>query len=223
MTKHKYDTEEVRKSNVGGAISLGFEAKAVITYSEFTENKNILGGALGIIDATVMVESSRFNGNQAVKGGAISLPPNEYIHTYLTIKDTEFTDNVGMEGLGLNAIESFPDDIQGGAIYAKHYAITVHSSFSIYIQTSKFIGNVAKMGGAISISGNVTLSIQKTSLENNLAIIGGGIFCMQQAKVDISGTIFINNSALPCPNGNSECWHRASSKTGLRISELSDS
>ena len=166
-----------RSTIYGGAVYAHSTSSFEIFNCSFTRNKETyLGGAIYSLGKKLVINSSSFKRNEATKfGGAIyafveMLVTKSTIYEYNTVVGKHFSESYG------------------GAIYAKSVP-----SFEIF--NCLFIGNKARVGGAI-LSYGKKLIINLSLFERNKAIaFGGAIFAYVEILVTKS-SIYEYNTAV---------------------------
>jgi len=163
----------------GGAILIGQGAEVLIHDSEFLDNRNNLpghasnglGGAIhlynnvGGVTTKLRVSDTRFAGNQAgFVGGAImakgdfATPSNpQGSPTSVVVANCTFAQNIALNDPAVD-----PDGpTEGGAIMAEN-------NVGLEVFNSRFFGNSAGFGGAIS-SYRAAVQVESSDLRNNEA------------------------------------------------------
>ena len=140
-------------ASTGGAVRI-VDTSILIRNCIFNNNKaSNYAGAINIRDSKVRIENSKFTYNTATNnGGAIFNDISNFsANNYLNISDSIFTNN--------NAVN-------GGVIYSKNV---------LNIKGSNFTNNQANNGGVIYLS-NSKIFLNTSKLVNNFATNGGVIY-----------------------------------------------
>jgi hypothetical protein len=177
---------EIRGSsslNRGGAIEI-ISATVAIEGGSLIENRTNLpghkptatGGAIYLLDSVLRVSDARFERNQAAwVGGAIYAfgrwaDPVDAPKADITVVRSTFLDNVAIN----DACCTLAGVTQGGAIH-------VENQTTLLLQHSHFLGNRAKLGGAVN-SYRAIVEVTGSLFDGNRAIegtvlgAGGAIF-----------------------------------------------
>ena len=170
---------------VGAVVTTG---KTDIYDSYFANNTGSWGGAISSLgymnpdeDYVLTVKNTKFEGNNATFGGAIFVESSN-----LEVDNCTFENNKGV-GVG----SSGTSNTQGGAI------VVFPSGAQATITDSKFISNVARVGGAVSFAGvDGDSLIDNCTFVDNLADDGGAFyFWSGSATITVTDSDFINNAA----------------------------
>eukprot|EP00210_Caulerpa_lentillifera_P000356 g349.t1 len=213
----------------GGAIRVNIESDATITDCEFEFNSvqemDATGGAISIpYRGKLVLSKSSFFCNTARYGGGIYLREN----TNAIIRDCTFSNNTGfLQGGAIIALSEVNLDIlrstfisneggNAGALYAyKSSSATILDSIftnnkggslgggfylntnsRLFLVNSTFIENIGEKGGVISLSEDSTAFITSCNFNSNEAIVtGGAIMTDSGAVLTISNSKLTKNTA----------------------------
>ncbi len=160
-----------RGNIAGGAIRV-MDGTVLIQYCEF--NNNTTNGTGGAIDASglVMIQNSHFNNNSAAQGGgAISTAGN------IIVTESAFIQNKAIGGG------------EGGALQSWGNISVDQSTFTQNIATADF-------GGAISARNSGVISVSNSVFNQNKAYgYGGALHTF--GDVDVSNSTFYQNTVIP--------------------------
>lgn len=135
------------------------------------------GGSITATDATLLIHDTAFennaNGESGYAGAVVSS------NGKIEIIDSQFTGNS-------TSLNGGPGG--GGALHI--------SGTETLIRNSKFIGNLGRNGGAITVysAGRSVFRVEGSTFENNVGMAGGAIYLMS-APISIDRSHFINNMA----------------------------
>jgi parallel beta-helix repeat protein len=204
-------------NDLGGAVHTREEVVLTVENCQFNDNVSRGGGAIFVRDrSTLTVTNSSFEGNDAatygdleISGGAIATLSK----CNTTVKDSEFTNNKG---------------VNGGGIYSIFSNLTVENSTFLNNDSrtgarlgspdSSISGYTRGYGGAIFVDGasipndprfyvdwqngdsvGGTILIRNSRIEGNKAAgEGGGMFLLgyPQDKVTVEGSTIVNNEVV---------------------------
>ncbi|MBR0225327.1 MAG: fibronectin type III domain-containing protein, partial [Thermoguttaceae bacterium] len=195
-----------RAGRGGGAIQSYGEV--VVNSSVFIGNEAIDGGAVYCDDANLTIEGSVFTGNSASSlGGAVYSRDGANGETYLTVKDSCFTENNANVGgaifSGSSRIES--STISGNTAHTgAGIALGAKNGSSVLINLI-IVDNVASYnGGAICVSddGSIETQIENSLIARNIAAVGGGLYLMR-VETTLRNSTITNNS---CSDRGGGIW-----------------
>ena len=192
----------------GGAIRGKDANDIVISSSEF--NNNVLqgpvpdasGGALGLINTSLIVVDSSFTQNATTPtgfgGGAIffHIPFNDGITHGLSVANSKFVNNIAAA-------------FGGGGINV--FGILPNPGTQAYITNSIFANNTGGVGGAIYLDSIPTTITRSSFLDNKAQLEGGAIFASNfgnavfdspiRTQAQIEECVFLNNKIIGVPAG----------------------
>lgn len=180
--------------NRGGAIE-AISATVTIEGGALVENRSNLpghsrtatGGAIYVLDSTLRVSDARFERNQAAwVGGAIYAfgnwsDPVDVPRADVTVVRSTFLDNVAIN----DACCTLAGVTQGGAIH-------VENQTTLRLQHSHFLGNRAKLGGAVN-SYRAIVEVTGSLFDGNRAVEG--------AQLGAGGAIFASSNETAVDGG----------------------
>ncbi|MBE9129811.1 MULTISPECIES: DUF4114 domain-containing protein [unclassified Coleofasciculus] len=198
-------------SERGGAIQITHKGVLKVENVEFKDNVADKGG--GAIysewETRLTVTRSKFDGNKAIAGndergaGAIAFAsPGSF-----TVKDSEFTNNQGINGAAINSLNGkltienskFIDNDTTAGFYDTGKPNPFLRGFGGAVYTDRASSTGEPNGGTIQISNSV--------FEGNKGRGEGGAAYLYTAATDnviIEGSLFQNNEILALPNGGNE-------------------
>ncbi len=195
--------------NIGGAR----------TPSIHLNNASNNGGAIGLSNGTVVINSGKFTNNTAVNnGGALYLGGGSII-TNGGIFQLNSAKNGGAICLENGTLKMFAGDVQrnkvshyGGGIYVNNTSsnsqeVTLSSPDVVFAENTADIA-----GGGMAVNGNIYLHF-KGSLERNTANNGGGLYVAGGAAMEYEGGMIRHNKA----NGTSNTTTTGYQKTAAQI------
>jgi|GEM_PF-1719039 len=194
--------------DVGGAIYSEFQGQLVVENVNFNNNTADRGGGAiyNAFDGTLSVTGSTFDGNVAIAGndergaGAIAfLGPNE-----ITIRDSEFTNNRGINGAAINSLQ--------GELTIENSRFINNDTTAAFYDTGNLNPFLRGYGGALYTDlastgepGDLgSIRILNSTFEGNRGRGEGGaayLFTNDQDEVIIDGSTFRNNQVSELPNG----------------------
>lgn len=157
--------------NHGGAISAMKDVKLTVDNCEFDGDfsQYDAGGAIYAFNcSSINIKNSNFNDCMATFGSAIAS-----LESTVTISNSNFYRN--------------RVSWQGGAVYAMYGSLT--------IQSSKFIGNSAKNGGAVFADNLTYFEVNGGEFTQNIANDTAGAIFAFSNKVNKIQTTYSNNNA----------------------------
>ena len=145
--------------------------------NNYTSNEADCGGVMAIIKTEVDISSCQVMNNHAVHGGAVDLDD----FSEIIIKGSIFRQNSAQK--------------EGGALKLLTSYMTVVAS--------EFVGNVARIGGAMDISSeqahsDFSVSINDSKFFNNVASNIGGSMTIGYVNTTIIDSEFVGNTAEGC-------------------------
>ncbi|HEY9651555.1 MAG TPA: putative Ig domain-containing protein, partial [Coleofasciculaceae cyanobacterium] len=198
-------------SDRGGAIQVTNKGALTVENVEFKDNVADKGG--GAIytewETTLTVNGSKFDCNKAIAGndergaGAITfLSPGSF-----TVKDSEFTNNQGINGGAINSLN--------GKLTIENSKFINNDTTSGYYDTGKPNPFLRGFGGAVytdrasstSEPDGGTIQITNSVFQGNKGRGEGGaayLFTAPADNVVIEGSLFENNEILALPNGGND-------------------
>ena len=157
--------------NFGGAIATGSKTRLCIYNSRFIADRstNDAAGAIYVYSSTLVGSNVSFVNCSSTFGAAITS-----LSSVMKLSDIFASNNTAR--------------YDGGAIYQMYGDISLNSS--------RFIGNVAKNGAGLFIDNVTSFSLSSTEFTNNRALShGGAVFLLFNGDVNWSESNFTNNSA----------------------------
>ena len=134
------------------------------------------GGALYTAYSNVMIDNTKFDRNSAPMGTAISVFDGS-----ISISNSQFVNN--------HATSAF-------SRYFNFGAILLFDSYAL-IDSSKFIHNIASVGGVLVVVHSSSLHIARSTFSYNRASYGG-VIATSDSLFSITNSTFSNNSAAEC-------------------------
>ena len=125
------------------------------------------GGAMniGILHDWITIENTQFSNNWAMVGGGISIETGNHV----TIQSCQFSGNIALPSTSTVAAsardQAASTESFGGAVFS--------TSDNLHIKGSTFKGNAADSGGALYVSGD-NMTILSSEFLYNAAILSGG-------------------------------------------------
>ena len=150
------------------------------------EERDLLDGVVNLVDSSATVSGCLFENNAACYGGALNIINNDNTMDYLTVTNSQFINNKGYNGAGIN-IENCIFDIDD-CNFVDNQAIGIGSP------------DYVSVGGGVSFDGAQSVgTITDSNFTGNSANIGGAIYAGTddaEHTATISGCNFKDNAAL---------------------------
>ena len=151
------------------------------------EERDLLDGVVNLVDSSATVSGCLFENNAACYGGALNIINNDNTMDYLTVTNSQFINNKGYNGAGINIENCIFDiddcnfvDNQAIGIGSPNYVsvgggVSFDGAQSVgTITDSNFTGNKASDGGAVRLDGSGNISY--SNFIGNSASNGGAIY-----------------------------------------------
>lgn len=201
ITSSTFDFNTANSSHSSTAASGGalFAINSTIFVYNSTMTKNNVyygyarGGAIGIIDSNLTVQSSLVRGNSAIDvGGALHAISSLVVMINCTCHSNK-ANNGGSFGVNQTTLMIQHTVLQDSRVFNSGGAIFATKSV-VAIEKSIVIDNFAELGGAI-YSSTSSVKIRGSIITKNIAIKdGGGVYCIDSCEVRSSETTFESNA-----------------------------
>ena len=182
----------------GGALYLSTKSATTVKNSSFTGNTGTSGGAVYASNAqtstfeSVKFESNGISATKQTKNGGVAY----IVGTTVDVWDCEFNGNHATSSGGAIYLSGTETSVDSEGVETKSRAAAVN------LDSTDFIGNDAKTGGAIYASVDSVVSLNSLTFRDNRANASetdndarGGAIYMLAANLEVNDVDFINNHA----------------------------